>query len=75
MAVHVKTRQWGNSIGVIIPFETVQKLKIKPDEEVVVEIQKKENVLKELWGAFKFKKDPRKLLKEVRRSLESKCWR
>ena len=75
MAVQVKTRQWGHSIGIVIPSETVEKLKIKPDEEVIVEIKKKEPVLRELWGAFKFKKPGRQLVKEVRRDLESKWWR
>ncbi len=72
MALQVKTRHWGNSIGIIIPSETVEKLKIKPDEDVIIEITKKEHILKELWGAFEFKKPGRLLIKEVRKDLESK---
>lgn len=72
MAVQVKARQWGNSIGIVIPSDTIDKLKIRADEELIVEITRKDNTLKELWGAFKFKKPGRKLVKEVRRDLESK---
>ncbi len=75
MAVHVKTRQWGNSIGIIIPSDTVEKLMIKPDEEIDVEIHKKRHPLKELFGAIKFSKPAKQLLKEVRRDLESKWLR
>lgn len=72
MAVQVKTRQWGNSIGIVIPRQTVERLNIRADEEIVVEIHKKHNVLKELWGAFKLKKSTEIILKEAREELESK---
>jgi antitoxin component of MazEF toxin-antitoxin module len=72
MELQLKTRQWGHSLGIVIPRETIERLHISPDEEIVVEIRKKENVLKDLWGAFKFKKPTHELLKEVRRELESK---
>ena len=72
MAVHVKIRQWGNSIGIVIPTDVAERLRLRADEEVVVEIQKKENVLKELWGEFRFKKPTKQLIREARRDLESK---
>lgn len=73
MTVKVKKRKWGNSIGVIIHSEAVDKLNIKPEENLVIEISKKENVLKELFGAVKFKKPSGQILKDVRKEdLESK---
>jgi len=66
-----KTKTWGNSLGIIVPKETVRELNLKPDEEVVINIQKKENVLKELFGAFRRKKSTEQILKESR-ELESK---
>ncbi len=72
MAVMVKTKKWGNSIGVIIPSETVERLSIKPEEEIVIEIGKKNSVLKEMFGAMKSKKSTEKILKEARKELESK---
>lgn len=72
MAIEVKTKRWGNSIGIVIPSETIEKLNIKPEEEIVIEIGKKSNVLKELFGAIKFKKPTEQIIKESRKEFESK---
>ncbi|MEK6826520.1 MAG: hypothetical protein AABX90_02745 [Nanoarchaeota archaeon] len=72
MAIEAKTKKWGNSIGMIIPIETANKLSLKPEETVIVEITKKENVLKELFGSLKFKKSTEQILKEVREDFEGK---
>jgi len=75
MTIEVKTKKWGNSIGVVIPIETVDRLGIKEEEEIVIEISKKENALKELFGAIKFKKPTKQILKEAREELEGKWLR
>ena len=68
-----KTKQWGNSLGIVIPKEVVKEMNIKPNEEVCLDINKKgTNVLKELFGALPFKKSTKQLLKESREELESK---
>ena len=72
MAVEVRTKRWGSSIGVVIPSETIEKLNIKPDEDIVIEIEKKNNVLKELFGKAKFKKSTEKMLREFRKDFDSK---
>jgi len=72
MAIEVKTKQWGNSLGIIIPAEITNKLNIKPNEEIIIEIEKKNNVLKELFGALKTKKSTEQILKEARKDFESK---
>jgi len=72
MAIEVKTKKWGNSIGVVIPIETANKLNLKPEETIIIEITKKEKVLKELFGSLKFKKSTEQILKEVRADLEGK---
>ncbi len=64
-------RKWGNSLGIIIPKERAQELRIRAEEEVWIDIQKKENPLKELFGALPKLKNGKELLKEVRRE-ESK---
>lgn len=66
-----KTKKWGNSIGIRIPKKVVDELDIKEGQELVVEIGKKENPLRELFGALKFKEPTEKILKEIRR-MESK---
>lgn len=72
MAVEVKTKKWGNSIGIIIPSETVKKFNIKPEEKIVVEISKESNVLKEMFGTMKSKKTAKQIVDEARKELESK---
>ena len=73
MAIEVKTKKWGNSIGIIIPSETIERLNIKPDEEIIINIEKKSNVLKEMFGSMKFKgKSTEELLHESREELKSK---
>jgi len=71
MAIEVKTKQWGNSIGIIIPKGLVHDLKIKPKEKIIIEL-KKENPLKELFGFGKGKKITKKTFLENRKTLESK---
>jgi antitoxin component of MazEF toxin-antitoxin module len=72
MITKTKTKAWGNSIGIVIPQETVQALGIKQNEFIIVDIQRKENVLRELFGNLKFKKTSEQLLKEARKDMEGK---
>jgi len=64
--IAAKTRKWGNSLGIIIPKEEVENLKLRENQTVIVEITKKENPLKELFGFGKLKKPTEELLKEIR---------
>ena len=70
-----KTRKWGNSVGLVIPKKVVEELRIGLNEEIFAEFKKKENPLKELFGALKFDKPTKQILKEVRREMESKYLR
>ena len=66
-----KTKRWGNSIGIVIPKEDAERMNIKIGESIMIEIKKKENVLRELQGSMKFG-DSKKILKEIRKEMESK---
>ncbi|MEK6793013.1 MAG: AbrB/MazE/SpoVT family DNA-binding domain-containing protein [Nanoarchaeota archaeon] len=72
MAIEVKTKKWGNSIGIVIPSETINRLNIKPEERIVIQIEKKTNVLKEMFGIMKSKKSTKQMVREAREELESK---
>jgi len=70
-----KIKEWGNSIGIIIPRDVAREKGIKAEDEVLVEIEKKntkKTVLQELFGSLKTKKTTEQILKEVRKDLESK---
>ncbi|MEN7982409.1 MAG: hypothetical protein ABFQ65_03095 [Nanoarchaeota archaeon] len=72
MALELKTKKWGNSLGVIIPSYIVTSLNIKPEENIIVSINKNGNLLRELFGSLKFNKSSEKLIKETRKDLKSK---
>ena len=70
--IAAKTRKWGNSLGIIIPKEEVENLNLKENQIVILEITKKENPLKELFGFGKDDKITKEDFLETRRLLESK---
>lgn len=72
MIIEVRTKRWGNSVGVVIPNETIERLNIKPEEEIIIEIEKKNNVLKEMFGKAKFKKPAKKMIEDFRADMDSK---
>ena len=72
--VTLKLAKVGNSLGAIFPAEIVQEQNLKPGERVVVTIQKKSNVLKELFGALHSKKSAEQVLREYRKEYKESKW-
>jgi antitoxin component of MazEF toxin-antitoxin module len=72
MAIVTKAKQWGNSVGAIIPTSKIKELSIKPGDEIEITVKKKHNVLKELFGSIQIKKPTKVILKEVREDMKSK---
>ena len=72
MVIEVKTKRWGNSIGIVIPQEAVEDLGIRVEEEIVIEIEKKNNILKELFGRARTKKSAKKMIEDFRKDFGSK---
>ncbi len=65
-----KLRKWGNSFGIVLPREFINNEGVKEGEEVIVLLKKEgENVLKETFGLFRFKKSTQELLDEVDKEL------
>jgi len=58
-------------IGLIIPSEEAKELDLRENQQVAVEITKKDNPLKDLFGFTKDKKISRKEVEDVRTILES----
>ncbi len=67
-----KIRKWGNSLGVIIPKEEVEKLELEEGNEIAMEIERKGNPLRELFGFGSDDHITKRELQESRRELESK---
>ena len=67
-----KTKKWGNSLGLLIPKAEAKNLNLMENQEVIVEITRKENPLKELFGFGKKNKITRKEFLQARKELESR---
>ena len=52
LKVKVKAKQWGSSLGFIIPSEIVKEQRIKEGDELEVEVQKMTDLTK-LFGKYK----------------------
>ncbi len=64
--IRSKAKKWGGSFGLLVSKKDAEELKLKDNQEVMIEITPKTNVLKEMFGTSKFKKSTEELLKEVR---------
>lgn len=66
METKARTKEWGNSLGIIIPKEIVRKENLKKDDEVIINITKKKNLMG-LFGTLKFKKSSQTMKDEARK--------
>ncbi|MFH1586832.1 MAG: AbrB/MazE/SpoVT family DNA-binding domain-containing protein [Candidatus Diapherotrites archaeon] len=67
--VIVKTRNWGNSIGVTLPKEIIEKENIKANEEIRIEVKRRVKMPSgDFFGNLKGSKiDSQKFKDSVRR--------
>jgi len=65
-----QVREWGRSVGIVIPKEAVIKERIKIGDNVKILLKKKENPLKETFGTIKLKRSTEEILKEI----DSEAW-
>jgi len=67
--VVVTVRKWGNSVGVTLPSETVERERIKPNDKLLLNVQKVVSI-RELFGTFKTKKSVQQLKNELRKGWD-----
>ena len=72
MAVTVVTKKWGNSIGIVIPKEVVEKEGIKVKQQVSIEVKPAKNPFAELFGKYKTGRSVQDIKNEIRKELWSK---
>ena len=63
--VVVTVRKWGNSIGLTLPADFVAGEKIKPNDKIILSVNKAEPI-NALFGMIKFKKSAQGLKDELR---------
>lgn len=65
--VQTRTRKWGSSIGIILPKNIVDEIRIKPNEILTIDIRKKRKA-KEFLGILKeYNKPSQEIKDEVRK--------
>jgi len=70
MKLQTVLRKWGNSIGVVIPREIIEKERLREGEEVIIDIENK-NDLKNIFGSLKdWRINSQKMKEELRRGWE-----
>ena len=52
MATELIVKKWGNSMGVILPKELVEKERIKENDKIMIQIVKKAD-LRKIFGSLK----------------------
>ena len=74
MKLITKPKEWGNSLGIIIPREFARKNDINTETVIEVDIKRK-NPLKELFGAAKDLKIDAQKMKDELREEERLAWK
>ena len=59
-------RRWGNSVGISLSKEIVEKANIKPNKEIKLFIQEKKVDLSHIFGSLKITQPTQKILDEIR---------
>ncbi len=70
--IETKVKRWGNSFGVVIPIEIIEKEKIKEDDSLrFIVLKDSKKVLKKSFGLLKDKitKPTQQIKDELRRDL------
>ena len=69
--IQTRTRKWGNSLGVILPKEIIQRDKIKENEKVEILVLKQDDTLRKTFGMFKgrTKKSAQEIKDLIRKEL------
>ena len=68
MATEVILRKWGNSIGIILPKELIEKKNLREKDKILVEIVKEADLTK-VFGSLK-----RKISGQEFKNLARKGW-
>ena len=69
--VKTKLRKWGNSFGVVVPLKSIEHENMKEGDRVrlLLQKEKKGNVLRETFNTLKFKKSTEQMMKETDQEL------
>jgi len=69
MKLKTRVRNWGSSLGIILPKELVRQEKLRPREEVIIEIIKRPEIEK-LFGLVSFRQSAQEIKNEMKKGWE-----
>jgi antitoxin component of MazEF toxin-antitoxin module len=67
--VEAKLRRWGNSMGIVVPLSKLKEEDMREGQELRVLLIKKNDFLKSIFGAHKFKEPVKKIMREIDEEL------
>ena len=62
-------RKWGNSLGIVIPLNVIQRENLKENTEITLKIVKK-SPFENLFGSLKFKRPVKNIVKELKKECD-----
>ena len=69
----VQLKKWGNSVGLIVPKEALEKESLKPKQMVRAIIKPIESVkVRDIFGKLRLKKPTAQIMAEIDRDFEEK---
>ena len=70
--IETKLRKWGNSFGVLIPKDELEKDNLKENDSVIVIVKRKMSPAKELFGSLMIKEPTDKIMREIDEKFKSR---
>lgn len=68
----VVARKWGNSIGVVIPMDVVEKEGIKAEQPISIEVKPVRHPFAKFFGSLKTGRSVQEIKDELRKELWGK---
>ena len=69
-SIKTKTKKWGNSLGIVIPKDIVEKEHLKEGQTVEILIARPvKKVFEETFGTLKFPKSTQEMKNQIRKEL------
>ena len=75
MRVETKLKPWGNSIGIVLPKRQLEEEGLEVNDEVEITLQKKTDVLREVFGKLKgVKRKTNKTTDQLLKEIDEEFW-
>ena len=70
--IETKLRKWGNSFGVLIPKDELERNNLKENDSIIVIVKRKISPAKELFGSLIIKEPTDKIMREIDEKFKSR---